>query len=140
MLKKRIKYTDYDGNVREEDFYFNLSKAELTEMELSTLGGMEKRINRIVSAQDTKQIVEVFKDIILRSYGEKSLDGKRFIKSPELATEFSQTEAYTELFMELATDDNAAAAFLTGIIPSEVAAQVEKEMKEQNIFVPATNS
>ena len=139
MLKKRIKYTDYDGNVREEDFYFNLSKAELTEMELSTLGGMEKRINRIVSAQDTRQIVEVFKDIILRSYGEKSLDGKRFIKNEELSTAFSQTEAYTELFMELATDDKAAAAFLTGIIPKEVAAEVEKEMKENNQFLPSAD-
>ena len=135
MLKKRIKYTDYDGNVREEDFYFNLSKAELTEMELSTLGGMEKRINRIVSAQDTRQIVEVFKDIILRSYGEKSLDGKRFIKNEELSTAFSQTEAYTELFMELATDDKAAAAFLTGIIPKEVAAEVEKEMKVDGLLI-----
>ena len=139
MLKKRIKYTDYDGNVREEDFYFNLSKAELTEMELSTLGGMEKRINRIVSAQDTRQIVEVFKDIILRSYGEKLLDGKRFIKNEELSTAFSQTEAYTELFMELATDDKAAAAFLTGIIPKEVAAEVEKEMKENNQFLPSAD-
>ena len=139
MLKKRIKYTDYDGNVREEDLYFNLSKAELTEMELSTLGGMEKRINRIVSAQDTRQIVEVFKDIILRSYGEKLLDGKRFIKNEELSTAFSQTEAYTELFMELATDDKAAAAFLTGIIPKEVAAEVEKEMKENNQFLPSAD-
>lgn len=119
MLKKTIKYTDYDGNEREETFYFNLSKAEVAEMELSVDGGLVKQIEKIVEEQDGKGIIEMFKDIILRSYGEKSPDGKRFIKSKELRDAFSQTEAYSELFMELATDAEAAAAFVNGIVPQQ---------------------
>lgn len=117
MIKKTIKFVDYDGNEREEDFYFNLTKAELTEMELSTEGGMEQMIRKIISTKDNKKIVEMFKEIILKSYGEKSLDGRRFIKSKELTDAFVQTEAYSELFMELATDADAAAAFVNGVVP-----------------------
>jgi len=117
MLKKTIKYTDYDGNEREETFYFNLSKAEVAELELSVEGGLVKQIEKIVEEQDGRRIIEMFKDIILKSYGEKSPDGKRFVKSKELREAFSQTEAYSELFMELATDANAAAAFVNGITP-----------------------
>lgn len=127
MLKKTITYTDYDGVERTEDFYFNLNKAELMEMELSTAGGMEKRLNRIISARDTKEIIGIFKDIILRAYGEKSDDGKRFTKSHEISRAFAQTEAYSELFMELATDDKAASAFINGIIPASIAAEVAKQ-------------
>ena len=102
MFKKTITYTDYNGTERTEDFYFNLSKAEIAEMELSINGGMSELIKRITNTQDTKQLIALFKDLILRSYGEKSLDGKRFIKNDELREAFSQTEAYSELFMELA--------------------------------------
>ena len=119
MLKKRIDYVDYDGNERSEDFYFNLTKAEIAEMELSTEGGLQKWIEKVVDAKDTPRIIELFKKLILRSYGEKSPDGKRFIKSKELSEAFTQTEAYSELFMELATDEKAAADFVNGIIPSE---------------------
>lgn len=121
MLKKRIKYVDYDNNEREEDFYFNLNKAEIAEMELSTEGGLQQWIEKIVDAQDTPQIIDLFKKLILKSYGEKSPDGKRFIKNEQLSEEFSQTEAYSELFMELATDEQAAANFVNGIIPKEFA-------------------
>lgn len=124
MLKKTISYTDYDGNKREEDFYFNLNKAELAEMELSTTGGIQNYINRIVAAQDTATLVKIFKELILKAYGQKSLDGKRFIKNDELRDEFVQTEAYSTLFMELAFDDKAAAAFINGIIPSDLAEKV----------------
>lgn len=117
MLKKPITYTDYDGNTRTEDFYFNLTKAEITEMQVSVDGGLTKMIERIIAAKDAKQIVAIFKDIILRSYGEKSADGRRFIKSPELSEAFSQTEAYVQLFEELSSDADAAAAFVNGIIP-----------------------
>ena len=117
MLKKTIKYTDYEGVERIEDFYFNINKAELAEMELSTKGGMVKRIERIVAAKDNKEIVEIFKEFILKAYGVKSADGKRFIKSQEVLDEFTQSEAYSELFMELATDDKAAAEFINGIVP-----------------------
>lgn len=117
MLKKTIKYVDFDGNEREEDFYFNLTKAECMEMELSTTGGMERFINKIIAEKDNRKIVEMFKDIILRSYGEKSLDGKRFMKSPEISAGFAATEAYSELFMELSSDAEAAALFVNSIIP-----------------------
>lgn len=117
MLKKTIKYTDFDGNERSEDFYFNLTKAEVTEMEMSTAGGLGKLLNKIVAENDTKRMIESFKDLILRSYGEKSPDGKRFIKSQEFRDAFSQTEAYSELFMELATNSESAEAFVNGIIP-----------------------
>lgn len=121
MLKKTIPYTDYNGNQREEDYYFNLSKAEIMEMELSTAGGLAEMIQNVVKAQDGPSIMKIFKDIILKAYGEKSPDGKRFIKSEELSTAFSQTEAYSVLFMELVTDADAAAKFINGIIPADVA-------------------
>lgn len=129
MLKKTIKYTDYEGVERIEDFYFNINKAELAEMELSTKGGMVKRIERIVAAKDNKEIVEIFKEFILKAYGVKSADGKRFIKSQEVLDEFTQSEAYSELFMELATDDKAAAEFINAIVPQMPAgADVQKEL------------
>lgn len=118
MYKRTIKYIDYDGNERTEDFYFNLSKAELMEMELSIDGGMKAMLEKIISAQDTKKIIEMFKNILLKSYGEKSDDGKRFIKSPELSKAFSETEAYSILFTELAQNSGKAAEFINGIIPS----------------------
>lgn len=123
MLKKTITYTDYNGIERTEDFFFNLSQAEVMEMELSTEGGLGEMIRRIVAAQDTAAIVKVFKEILLKAYGEKSADGKRFVKSPEISAAFSQTEAYSQLFMKLATDSDEAAAFVNGIAPQENPAQ-----------------
>lgn len=118
MLKETITYTDYNGVERTEDHYFNLSEAELLEMEMSITGGLTEMINKIVAAQDAPSLIKVFKDLVLKAYGEKSADGKRFIKSDELATAFSQTEAYSQLFMKLATDDKAAARFVNGIMPA----------------------
>ena len=118
MLKKTITYTDYNGVERTEDFFFNLTKAEIMEMEMGTTGGMVEMINRIVAAQDAPAIIDVFKKMILRAYGEKSADGKRFIKSKEISEAFSQTEAYSQLFMELATDADAASKFVNGIVPA----------------------
>ncbi len=120
MLKKTVNYVDYDGNERSEDIYFNLTKAEVMEMELGTTGGMQKMLEKIVAAQDSKQIISVFKDIILRSYGEKSPDGRRFIKSKEITDAFAQTEAYSDLFMELATDAEAASDFINAIVPQDM--------------------
>lgn len=118
MLKKTITYVDYNGSERTEDFYFNLTKAEIMEMEMSTTGGLTEMINRIVAAQDAPAIIDIFKKLILKAYGVKSPDGKRFVKSEELSTEFSQTEAYSQLFMELATNADEASKFVNGIIPS----------------------
>ena len=117
MLKKTITYEDFDGNKRTEDFYFNLSKAEVLEMEMGISGGMTQMLNKIIAAQDGGRIIKTFKDIILKAYGEKSPDGKRFIKSEEISTAFSQTEAYSQLFMELATNADTAATFVNSIIP-----------------------
>lgn len=127
MLKKTITYTDYNGVERTEDFYFNLSKAEIAEMELSVAGGYTEMIQKIISAQDTPTLVRIFKELVLKSYGEKSLDGKRFVKSDEIATAFAQTEAYSEIFMELATNADAAVAFVQGVIPKDMADEAAKQ-------------
>lgn len=119
MLKKTIKYTNYNGVELTEDFYFNLTTAEIMEMELGTSGGLAEMINRIVAAQDAPAIITVFKDLILKAYGEKSADGKYFRKSREISEAFAQTEAYSILFMELATDADAAAKFINGIVPAQ---------------------
>ena len=118
MLKKTITYTDYNDIERTEDFYFNLTKAELMEMEMGAVGGLSGMIEKIVSAKDAPAIIKVFKELVLKAYGEKSADGKRFIKSKEISDAFSQTEAYSQLFMELATDADAASKFVNGIAPN----------------------
>lgn len=125
MLKKTMTYTDYDGNTRTEDFYFNLSKAEVMEMEMGTNGGLANMMQKIVAEQDSAKIIEYFKMFILKSYGIKSLDGKRFEKSKEISEEFAQTEAYSDLFMELVSDPDYAAKFFNGIIPQNVGAAAE---------------
>lgn len=117
MLKKTITYLGYDGVERTEDFYFNLTKAELMEMEMSITGGLTEMIKKIIAAQDAPAIIKVFKELILKAYGVKSDDGKRFIKSKEISDAFAQTEAYSQLFMELATDSDAAQKFINGIVP-----------------------
>ena len=117
MYIKTITYTDYDGEERTEKFYFNLSKAEIAEMDLSANGGLEGIAKEIMAAKDNARLVQLFKDLILKAYGVKSQDGRRFIKSDQLREEFTQTEAYSELFMELVTDANAAAEFFNKITP-----------------------
>lgn len=130
MLKKTIKYTDYEGVEREEDFYFNLNKAEVMEMQLSTDGTLTKFIEKIIAEKRVPELVKIFKELILKSYGEKSLDGKRFIKNDRILEEFTQTEAYSNLFMELSTDADAAAAFINGIIPKDL---VEAAKNQVNV-------
>lgn len=132
MLKKTIKFTDYNGVERTEDHYFNLTEAEIMEMEMSVNGGLTEMINKIVSAQDAPSIIKMFKELILKAYGQKSADGRRFIKSEELKNEFAQTEAYSILFMELATDADAAATFVNGIVPSKVGNVDKAKLVEAN--------
>lgn len=120
MLKKTITYTDYDGNERTEDFYFNLTKAECIKLQFGTTGGLEKLIRKIIAEQDTAKVLPIFEEIVLSAYGEKSMDGRRFIKSPEISEGFKQTEAYSQLFMELMTDSDAATEFINGIVPEPV--------------------
>ena len=124
MITKTIKYTDYNGVEREEPFLFNLSKAEIMEMEMGTTGGLAEMIKKIVATQETPAIIKIFKELILKAYGEKSADGKRFVKVNDqgvpLSIGFSQTEAYSQLFMELATDADKAAEFVNGIVPADM--------------------
>lgn len=121
MLKRTIKYTDYNGEERTEIFHFNLNKAEVTEMEMRHPGGIDGWLESLVNEKDQNKIVDTFKELVLSSYGEKSADGKYFVKSPELSAKFSQTEAYVELFMLLATDAVAAAEFFKAVIPPQLA-------------------
>lgn len=129
MIKKTITYVDYNGVERTETHYFNLTEAEVTEMQYGVNGGYSEMCQKIVEAQDQPSIVAVFKDLLLKAYGEKSLDGKYFLKEDEngkpLSNKFRQTEAYSKLFMELATDDKAAAEFINGITPPQAKAKTE---------------
>ncbi len=134
MLKKTIAYTDYDGNAREESFYFNLTKSELTEMQMSATGGLDQMIQKIVEAQDGGRIIAVFKELILKAYGEKSPDGRRFVKSKELSEAFAQTPAYDQLFMELATDADKASDFVKGIIPADLDAAKAQLPASMNVI------
>ena len=133
MITKTIKYTDYNGVEREEKFLFNLSKAELMEMQLGTSGGLSETIQQIINTKDTPAIIKIFKDLLLKSYGEKSADGKRFMKVDEkgnpLSIGFSQTEAYSQLFMELAKKKKKAIEFINGIIPSDLEVSKEDAIK-----------
>ena len=119
MIKETITYTDYNGNERTEDFYFNLTKAECAELELSVNGGISAMIENIIAAQEQPKLVSIFKEFILKAYGVKSIDGKRFMKNDEIRTEFVESEAYSILFMKLATDSKKAAEFFNGVIPKD---------------------
>ena len=127
MFVKEIKYTDYNGIDRSEKFYFNLNKSELTEMDLTTAGGMKSFIERITNTQDQAELIKLFKELILKAYGQKSDDGKRFIKSEELRNEFSQTMAYDTYFMLLSTNEKEAIKFVNGIMPADVLAEAQKQ-------------
>lgn len=133
MLKKTISYEDFNGLKRKEDFYFNLTEAELTEMELSAEGGLEEQTKRMLASKDGAAIIKFFKDIVLRSYGQKSLDGRNFIKNDEIRADFASTNAYSILFMELATDADKAAEFVNGIVPNSVDQDKLKEMTSEKM-------
>lgn len=128
MIKKTITYVDYNDVERTEDFYFNLTKAELMEMELGISGGLSEAIDKVIKAKDTPSLIKVFKELVMKAYGVKTPDGKRFIKNDDVREEFCQTEAYSDIFMELATNDLAAAEFIKGIMPKDVADKVDEVM------------
>lgn len=139
MIAKTVKYKDYNGVDREDKFFFNLTRAEITEMELSIKGGLADMIKGIIEAKDTPEIIKIFKELLLKSYGEKTADGKRFRKTDDngqpLSVAFSETEAFSVLFMELATDDDKAAEFVNGIMPADIdkaalKAEVEAQQKQ----------
>lgn len=125
MLKKSITYEDFEGNTHTETFYFNLSKPELIELEVENKEGFQAWIQKMVEGEDNKSIVAIFRKIVLMAYGEKSEDGKRFIKSPEMSEAFSQTNAYNELFMELITNESTIADFIINVMPKDLVSQVD---------------
>ncbi len=131
MLKRSITYTDFNGNEVTEDFFFHLSKAEMVELEMSTPGGLSKKLQEIVEANDGNIIIQTFKDLLLRAYGKRSEDGKRFIKTEEIRQDFQTSEAYSVLFMELVTNAEAAAEFVNGVVPQGLEGDMEKLVEER---------
>lgn len=131
MLKKTITYTDYDGMERTEDFWFNLSKTELTKLDAELPGGVLGVLRKIIDKKDRKALVDFIETLILRSYGEKTLDGKRFAKTPKMAEEFMQTPAYDELFMSILSDTDSQTSFINGVIPQSMAKEIEATDKKQ---------
>jgi hypothetical protein len=127
MLKRTIEWTDYNGVQRKEDFYFHMTQAEITEWELSLEGGLVQHIEKISKTQDGPQLVQLIKDLLLKTYGEKSPDGRRFIKNEELRVNFSQTEPYSLLFMEISSDAKKTTEFVNGILPAELRELLEAE-------------
>ena len=127
MYKKTVTYEDYKGNTRTEDFYFNLNKAELVELELSTKGGLTVMMDRIIAAQDNATLFKIFKDLVSKSYGVLSDDGRKFIKNQEVLDDFMQTEAYSIIFSELATNAEAAAEFFNNVIPQNLSKELAEE-------------
>ena len=138
MVKKTVTYTDYNGVERTEDFYFNLTEAEASEMELSVEGGLSSMIDGIVKAKNVPAVVKIFKKLLLKSYGEKSADGRRFVKSEELSTAFSQTEAYSILFMDLGSDPEKAADFFNAIMPQSLREKAAEAKKLPENVTPLT--
>lgn len=121
MIKKTVTYTDYNGVERKEDFYFNLTKAEVMKLQLGTVGGLSAMLRKIIDTNDVPTLMNIFEDMVLKAYGVKSDDGRRFIKNDEVRAAFAETEAYSQIYMELAFDAKAAAEFVNGIIPADVA-------------------
>lgn len=139
MLAKELTYTDFDGNERKETFYFNLTKAELIEMEYSEVGGFATMIQNIIDSRDQSRIISLFKKLVMLAYGEKSPDGKFFNKSDDIRYRFEHSQAYSDIFMELATNTESAIAFVNGIMPADVAEEVNKEAIGKGVITPIRN-
>ena len=132
MYKITETYTDYDDNQRTEDFYFNYSEAELADLQFSVSGGLAGMINKIIKTNDMPKLVELFRELIQKAYGEKSNDGRRFIKSPELTKEFTETVAYSQIYMRLATDSKAAQEFINKVVPKSMKDKMQ-QANQQNV-------
>ena len=132
MLKKTKTYTDYNGIERTEDFYFNLTKAECVEMNLTTEGGLAAFLEKIVRTNNVPELIKQFKELVIAAYGEKSADGRRFMKNDEIRRAFMETEAYSDIFMELATDANAAIEFVNGIVPKDLVDAISNQSSTKN--------
>lgn len=133
MYKMTETFEDYEGNNRTENFYFHLTKAEIMEMDFLEDGGLQKTIEKIIATQDRKALIEIFKKLVIGAYGEKSADGRRFMKNDEIRKNFTETEAYSQIFMKLAIDDKEAAAFVNGILPKDLQEEAQKASMENKI-------
>lgn len=138
MLKKTVTYEDYNGIERTETFRFNLSKAELMEMELGVDGGYAETIKKIIAAKEVPELIKLFKELVLKAYGKLDDKGVRFMKNPEITAEFVESPAYSEIFMELVMDDQKAAEFVTGIMPKDLSTQAQEAMKDKNFLESVT--
>lgn len=136
MYVKEMEYTDFNGVVRKEKFYFNLTKAEILDMELGKAGGFTEYIRKIIEAQDTPTIMALFKSLLLKSYGVKSDDGRRFIKNDEVREDFEQTQAFSDLYMELALNDEEASKFVNAIVPADMQVSAEQRAQFAKELVP----
>ena len=136
MLKKTVTYTDFNGVERTEDFYFNLTMQELTEMELEVEGGLTTILDKIIKAQSVPELVKYFKIILLKAYGVKSDDGRRFIKNDEVRADFESTQAFSDIYMEFANDDKAAADFVNAIMPKEGKKALAEAPKNGEVTTP----
>lgn len=132
MYKITETYTDYDDNQRTEDFYFNYSEAELADLQFSVPGGLAGMIDKIIKTNDMPKLVELFRELIQKAYGEKSNDGRRFMKSPELTKEFTETVAYSQIYMRLATDSKAAQEFINKVVPKSMKDKMQ-QANQQNV-------
>lgn len=139
MIKKRMTYEDFNGESRTEDFWFHMSEVDLLEMDTKYPGGMQGFIQKMIDTKDSAEMFKLARDIIEMSYGEKSLDGRTFAKSPELTRNFTQTQAYVDLFMEIGSDADKAAEFVKGIMPAKVVAAALAHAGEGNGALEAAN-
>lgn len=131
MLKITKTYEDWNGMERTEDFYFNLSEAEITELQIGTVGGFAETIEKIINAKDQSELIKIFKDLVLMSYGEKTADGRHFRKNDEVKNGFVDNPAYSIIFMELVSDAEKAAEFINGIMPKSIdKAELQKKTDE----------
>lgn len=126
MFKITKTYTDFNGNERKEDFYFHLTEAEVLKMQLGTTGGLADTIQRLIDLQDGPAILNIFEDLVMKAYGVKSADGREFIKNQAIRDSFAQTQAYSDIYVELATDADKASKFINGILPANLAAKVSE--------------
>lgn len=126
MHKVTLSYVDFNGLQRTETFYFNLTKAELLDMQLTTYGGYAETVKAIIDAKDQPALIAIFKELLRKAYGKKSPDGRRFDKSPEIVADFVNCQAYSDLYMKLVMDDEYAADFIAKLIPADLAAEVAK--------------
>lgn len=127
MIKKTVNYTDFNGVAQTEELYFNLTKMELVKLDTEFVGGLQQTIQTAVDNNDTKTIMDCIEKILIKGYGKKSDDGKRFIKSAEMAEEFKQSAAFDEVFYQIASNEDEASAFITGLMPADLMNQIPNQ-------------